>query len=224
MLHDLARQALAAEALALALSCIGQTTACPTADVPERACVDAELASDLVGWAARLSGRSQPAAAVLPLLQPLPLEELARTVCPERPGSCRGLVAAYNTVSRRIVYRATLDMRNPTDQAFIVHELVHWLQHLERGDAIEDSCRSVLAAEREAYAVQNQYLTRFQQLQRVGEMLRFTYCDASADARPPADPAVNFDASTGPITATQTVPMGPPPSTAAGVPAIGASR
>jgi hypothetical protein len=64
----------------------------------------------------------------------------------------------------------------------------------------------VLAAEREAYAVQNEYLTRFRQWQRVGEVLRFTFCNASPAASASA-PTVRFDASTGPITATHAMPM-----------------
>lgn len=208
----------------MVLACIGPAAACPTDGVPQRACIDAELAADLVGWASRLSGRAQPATAVLPRLQPLSHDDLARTVCPERPGSCRSLVAAYDTVGRRIVYRASFDLRDPTDQSFIVHELVHWLQQLERGEAIEASCQLVLAAEREAYAVQNQYLTRFGQSRRVGEMLRFTYCDPSADAAPPAEPTLRFDAPTGPITATDAAPLARPPAPAASVPASGTPR
>jgi hypothetical protein len=170
-----------------------------------RARIDAELGDDLAGWAARLTGRSVPTANPLPTFMPLPDDALANTVCPERPIGCRGLVAAYDTDRRRIVYRASLDMRDPTDQSFIVHELVHWLQHVERGPDFEASCESVLAAEREAYAAQNLYLIRFKQWQRVGEVLRFTFCNA--DARQAGEPTVRFDASTGPITATHPGPV-----------------
>lgn len=168
--------------------------------------VSAELAQDLLGWAQRLSGRQPVTGQTPPRLEPLDDEMLARTVCPDHPGACRGLVAAYDTDRRRIIYRASLDMRDPTDQSFIVHELLHWLQHVERGKALEASCESMLDAEREAYAVQNQYLSRFKQWQRVGDVLRFTFCSSHADS---AEPTVRFDASTGPITTTRVAP--PPP-------------
>ena len=172
--------------------------------------VDAELAADLVGWAQRLSGRASPAGAALPELQPLPDDELARTVCPQQPHACRGIVAAYDTTRRRIVYRMSLDMRDPTDQSFIVHELMHWLQHLQRGHDLERSCESVLVAEREAYAVQSRYLERFKQWQRVGEILRFTFCPQERPEHAQADePTVRFDASTGPITLARGAPTAP---------------
>jgi hypothetical protein len=178
-------------------------------DVPRHARIDAELAADLAGWAQRFSGLARLADAPLPALQPLAEDELARTVCPQQPGACRGIVAAYDTTLRRIVYRHTLDMREPMDQSFIVHELTHWLQHLQRGSDLEDSCASVIAAERQAYAAQNRYLDHFRQWQRAGEMLRFTFCpEDRPGGAPAAEPSVRFDASTGPIT----LPRAPAPA------------
>lgn len=169
-------------------------------DDSRHAVIDAELLLDFRGWASRLSGRAEPKDAAPPALIPLSIDDLTRTVCSSHPRGCSGLVAAYDTLGRRIVYRASLDMRDPTDQSFIVHELVHWLQHLAQGDRLDADCPAVLAAEREAYGVQNLYLARFKQWQRVGEVMRFTFCPADT-AGAAADPVVKFDASTGPITA-----------------------
>jgi hypothetical protein len=205
--HALARQAVAA-ALAVCGGAV-PVAADPRSQVSRHARVDAELAADLIGWAVRLSERTHPPREDPPALLPLADDELAMMVCPDRPGSCRGLVAAYDTDLRRILYRASLDMRDPTDQSFIVHELVHWLQHLDRGAALEASCESMLDAEREAYEVQNRYLVRFKQWQRVGEVLRFTFCNV-ADVHA-GEPTVRFDASTGPITATRAAPVASAP-------------
>lgn len=206
--QELAREVIAAGLVAL--GGMGDVAADPRALLPRHARVDPELAMDLIDWAVRMSGRTAPTKGSMPLLEPLSAEELSRTVCPNRPQSCRGLVAAYDTDRRRIVYRDTLDMRDPTDQSFIVHELVHWMQHLARGPALEETCDSVLAAEREAYEVQNRYLARFKQWQRVGEVLRFTFCNASAATA--TEPTVRFDASTGPITATHAAPRASQPN------------
>lgn len=208
MEHDRLRQVATAGIVLYAVACDAQPVRQDA--LPRYARVDTELAIDLAAWAARLSGRSVPPTTPMPGFMPLADDELAAAVCPTRPAACRGLVAAYDTDLRRIVYRATLDMRDPTDQSFIVHELVHWIQHLERGPALEATCESVLAAEGEAYAAQNRYLTRFKQWQRVGEVLRFTFCNASAGAQAD-EPTVRFDASTGPITATRAAPVASQP-------------
>ena len=119
----------------------------------------------MLGWACRLSDLALPQgglpADALPQPQPLVLADLAATVCPNAPASCRGLLAAYNTERRRIVYRDTLDMRNPIDQSFIVNELVHFFQHRTHGADLHVTCESVLASERQADDVQNAYLARF---------------------------------------------------------------
>lgn len=88
----------------------------------------------------------------------------------------QGLVAAYIIDQRRIVYRQDLDLGNDADNSFIVHEFVHALQQHHYGDRIFESCRSVMAMERHAYAAQQAYLESRGQLLRVGERLRFVGC------------------------------------------------
>jgi hypothetical protein len=127
----------------------------------------------------------------LPALHALPAADLAHRVCPERPEDCRTLVAVYDTDRVQVLYINTLDPRDETDQSFIVHELVHYLQHLRDGDKLFAGCAQVMAAETQAYDVQNRYLAHFKQWRRVGEMLRFTHCH-SAGADPlyrPDEPA-----------------------------------
>ncbi|WP_156901233.1 hypothetical protein [Azohydromonas australica] len=164
------------------------TAAPPAAAAPRpgHAAIDAVLAADLLDWASRLSGLPSPPGEPLPQLIPLPQREIEKTVCPERRGGCGSLVAVYDTDRRRVLYRDTLDMRDPTDQSFIVHELVHHLQFLQRGAALFATCQSTLAGEAQAYRVQNLYQTQFRQWQRMGEILRYMHCDGSTGAEPVA--------------------------------------
>ncbi|NML17672.1 DUF6647 family protein [Azohydromonas caseinilytica] len=196
------RSRLAGLALVLVLACgpslaAGEAThrhtlAASSAQAPPRsatarhALIDAPLAADLLGWASRLSGLPSPAGEPPPALVPLPPAQLQATVCPRHPQDCASLVAVYDTDRRRVLYRDTLDMRDPTDQSFIVHELVHHLQFLQRGDALFASCPSTLAGEAQAYRAQNLYQAHFRQWQRMGEVLRFMHCDGSPGGEPVA--------------------------------------
>jgi hypothetical protein len=87
-----------------------------------------------------------------------------------------GLVAAYLIDQRRIVYRDDLDLQNDADNSFIVHEFVHALQDRATGARQFASCAGALAAERQAYAVQQKYLRSRGQMLRVGDRLRGVGC------------------------------------------------
>jgi hypothetical protein len=140
--------------------------------------IDTARLRDLIAWAAEHRGRRLPAPGEAPILQALPEEQLRQTVCAElAQHACRGLVAAYEPARQRIVYRDTLDMRRPFDRSFIVHELVHWLQHRDGQATAGAECRAVLAAEREAYAAQNRYLHHHGVGSRVGFGLKFIACE-----------------------------------------------
>lgn len=89
----------------------------------------------------------------------------------------QGLMAAYIVDERRIVYRDDLNLDNDIDNSFLVHEFVHALQdHAQRGRLFE-TCADVIAAERQAYAVQQKYLRARGQLLRVGDRLRWVSCE-----------------------------------------------
>lgn len=147
-------------------------------------CVDDALLTDLIGWASRFSGLPAAPAHERPALQALTQPALAQRVCGEQARECRGLVAVYDTDRREIAYSDTLDLRDPTDQSYLVHELVHYLQHRRHGERMHLHCEAVLASEREAYAAQNRYLERFKQWRRAGEVMRFTRCPDEAAAEP----------------------------------------
>ena len=180
--------------LVLAAAAVGLGAGEPPGPGPHAA-IDAGLAADLMRWASRLSGLEDLAPGQPPALVPLTPKDIEANVCPASPNGCRSLVAVYDTVSRRVLYRSSLDMRDPTDQSFIVHELVHHLQYLHRGEAIFATCAATLESERQAYAAQNLYQQRFRQWQRMGEVMRFMHCE-EADG----EPTVHFGGS----------PVGPP--------------
>jgi hypothetical protein len=147
--------------------------------------IDPELAADLMRWASRLSGLEDLAPGQPPALLPLAPQDIEASVCPESPTGCRSLVAVYDTDTQRVLYRSSLDMRDPTDQSFIVHELVHHLQYLHRGRAIFATCTATLESERQAYAAQNLYQQHFRQWQRMGEVMHFMHCEeGSAGGEP----------------------------------------
>ena len=89
----------------------------------------------------------------------------------------RGLMAAYLLEERRIVYRDDLNLDNDADNSFLVHEFVHALQDHARRGRVFDTCADVLAAERQAYAVQQKYLRSRGQLLQVGDRLRWVGCE-----------------------------------------------
>lgn len=106
----------------------------------------------LLSWAVHLS--DYPAPEQPPALQFKPHNFFVEQVCGGK--ECRA-VGWYN--DHNIVY---IDERyHDTDSTFInsliVHELVHYLQHLSgRYDSL--SCEDSLAREREAYHIQNEYI------------------------------------------------------------------
>ena len=87
-----------------------------------------------------------------------------------------GLVAAYITAQHRIVHRDDLDIGNDIDNSFIVHEFVHALQDRLHQGRMFETCEGVMAAERQAYAVQERYLRSRGQMLQFGARLRTVGC------------------------------------------------
>jgi hypothetical protein len=87
-----------------------------------------------------------------------------------------GLVAAFIIGQHRIVYRDDLNLDDDTDNSFLVHEYVHALQSHYFGDQMFETCEGVMAAEKQAYAAQQQYLQARGQLLGVGDRLRQITC------------------------------------------------
>lgn len=123
----------------------------------------------------------------LPPVRVLHEVEIAALVCPKDPEHCEGIVATFETERYEILIRDSLNLENPADNSFLLHEIVHVLQWKARGDAIFKDCPEALRTEIEAYRVQNAYLKREGQFLRFGEMLMFTTCAAGTNTLFPRD-------------------------------------
>ena len=103
----------------------------------------------LFSWAIYLSGYEAPA--VFPDISFVPHAYLEQRACGGR--KCN-VVGWYN--DEGTIY---LDASRPIDRGVVVHEAVHWLQHLS-GLYDTKSCSDSVAREREAYSIQDEYETR----------------------------------------------------------------
>lgn len=130
----------------------------------------------LLRWAARLSRLPLPEDPELPRLVSLSPESLSRRVCPHSPGHCGSLVAAYRVTDGVILYRDTFDFHSALDRSYIVHELVHFLQHINTGDRLNENCDIIRDNERQAYIAQSRYLSRRGESFPIDEMMKLTYC------------------------------------------------
>lgn len=135
-----------------------------------------ELLIQLLAAAVQFSGLPPIHVSELPPVIVMPREELNRTVCAAQPVRCTGLMAALDTNGYRILVDDRLDLNDPTDNSFLVHEMVHVLQMKHSGSSRFTSCRSVIASEREAYDVQNRYLVQNRRPGEQGAMLRYARC------------------------------------------------
>jgi hypothetical protein len=138
--------------------------------------MDAQTIAYLLAAAIKLSGLPAVPAAQLPAFVPLPPAELRAEACKERVAACRGIMALYDMKGHRVLYRDDLDMDSPSDNSFIVHELVHVLQYAQSGERIYQDCPALVRTERAAYTVQNLYLNEQGQLLRVGRMMQMARC------------------------------------------------
>jgi len=138
--------------------------------------VDVELLTYLVAAAARLSSLDAMPVPQLPPVSQLPPAELRMVACPQRPADCADIAAFYDHDGNRILLRDDLDMASGADNSFLVHELVHVLEHRAKGAAFHADCNEALRSERKAYRVQNAYLREQGRLERHGDMLSHMNC------------------------------------------------
>ncbi len=162
----------------IALACVVAQAAQPTlrtlpADgVP----LDAQMRAQLMSDAVEFSDRPRPATPI-PTIVALPPDVFAQEVCRDDNIPCDSVLAAYDPKRLRVMYRASLDLSKVWERSFLVHELVHWLQHQAKPESHADaSCPDFKAAEREAYAVQNRFLRHHQSGRRAGTMLNMLHC------------------------------------------------
>jgi hypothetical protein len=116
----------------------------------------------------------------LPVVRQLSPAEMVREICPEKPEECLGVVAQYDWQSPQIRLSTVLDLGEVQGQSFLLHELVHALQHRYRPIYGSEDCHQNLLGEQEAYRVQNTYLALKGLQERHGARLRYVRCPADA--------------------------------------------
>lgn len=117
-------------------------------------------AKSMLRWAAKISDRPLPVGIKLPTLIPVKKESLAAIVCPKKPQDCASVAAAYSIETGEIMYRAAFVLSDVMHRSYIVHEMVHYLQHISQRTQLTRTCHQILKNEREAYGVQAAYLRR----------------------------------------------------------------
>lgn len=138
--------------------------------------LDSTLIAFLLQAAVSHSGFPAIPVESLPPIRAVTRNVIATEICPDKPEECQGMVAVFDTDRYRILYSEELDAENAADNSFLIHELVHVLQHKANGDKIFATCEAAMKTETEAYRAQNAYLKKEGQFLRFGESLAFTTC------------------------------------------------
>jgi len=131
-----------------------------------------ELCAVLLSWAIHLSDYERVEGC--PELRAVPHEWLEEQACSGR--SCK--VLGWYPGEGDVVY---LDERMDLEgdlfhSSIALHEIVHWLQGAT-GALLQD-CESSIQAEREAYAIQRQYLVEYGRYQPVDSVMPMLRCSS----------------------------------------------
>jgi len=171
-----------------------QTPVSPSTSIKPSAAkkFDEQNLERLLQWAARLTSRQYPLAAKVPRVIAASSVQLSSTICPDTPKACASVAAAYSVAKGSIVHRDTFDARRVLDRSFLVHELVHFLQHLEQGVELNLSCEVIRANETEAYLAQHAYLRRFGRPVPPGLYPSQVRCPPSMEASAPLEKSVDL--------------------------------
>lgn len=142
-----------------------------------------ELYVALLSWAITLSGYPPPARPPTVIKQPHSF--FVERACNGRECKVLGWYAGGN----KIYIDERLDPeRNLLASSIVVHEMVHYLQSVARGDdtltngaafGATPSCEQFLRWEREAYGAQREYILRYGAYLPVGLSMSHAYCEPS---------------------------------------------
>jgi hypothetical protein len=150
-----------------------------------------DLYATLLSWAVTLSG--YPAPPEPPIVVKEPHAFFVENACNKR--ECK--VLGWYAGGRNVYLDESLDPEvNLFASSILVHEMVHYLQGVARGDDalkggrafnIAPSCQQLVHWEFEAYAVQREYILRYGTYMPVGSAMLDAHCEddaASAPAKP----------------------------------------
>jgi len=139
-----------------------------------------DLYTVLLSWAVTLSG--YPAPAEPPVVIAKPHAFFVEQACNRQ--ECK--VLGWYAGGRNVYIDETLDPQNSLfASSIVVHEMVHYLQGVARGDAavggsafhVTPSCEQSVHWEREAYGVQREYILRYGAYLPVGRSLVHVHCE-----------------------------------------------
>ncbi len=133
--------------------------------------------------ASRLSGLPAVSIDQMAAVKSISQEEIVALQCPESPKDCDGMMAFYDIPKNTIFLKNTLDLDSTRDLSFLLHEMVHVLQHRSLGDVIFSDCENTVRSERAAYAVQNRFLINNGLFDRFGDSLAYMTCSNTQDAK-----------------------------------------
>lgn len=146
-----------------------------------------DLFAVLLSWAVTLSG--YPAPSVPPVVVSKPHAFFVQQACHGQP--CK--VLGWYVGGRNIYLDEQLDPQNDLFASSIaVHEMVHYLQGVARGDDVlqtgaaystAPTCEQAVQWEHEAYAVQREYILRYGAYLPVGASMLHVHCEPPAPAR-----------------------------------------
>jgi hypothetical protein len=145
-----------------------------------------DLYVTLLSWAVTLSGF--PAPAEPPEVVTVPHAFFVEHACNQR--ECK--VLGWYAGGRNIYVDETLDPETSLfASSIVVHEMVHYLQGVERGDDelkagvafnVAPSCQQLVHWEFQAYAVQREYILRYGTYLPVGISMLDVHCEPGAAA------------------------------------------
>ena len=153
-----------------------------------------DLYATLLSWAVTLSGYPTPAEP--PIVMTEPHAFFVDNACNHQ--ECK--VLGWYSGGRQLYLDETLDPENSLfASSIVVHEMVHYLQAVARGDASlgggaafdsAPSCQQFVHWEFEAYAVQREYILRYGSYLPVGGAMLDAHCepdggDTAAASAPP---------------------------------------
>jgi len=140
-----------------------------------------DLYATLLSWAVTLSG--YPAPAEPPVIVPKPHAFFVQQACHGQ--ECK--VLGWYAGGRNLYVDEALDPENNLfASSIVVHEMVHYLQGVARGDdalasgaafTVRPSCTQVVRWEREAYSVQREYIMRYGAYLPIGVSMSHVQCE-----------------------------------------------
>lgn len=134
-----------------------------------------ELFAVLLSWAVTLSGYGTPAE--VPQVAQVSHQYLVQHACGGR--ECK--VMGWFPPGKVVYIDERLNARDSLVAAsIVVHEMVHYLQQQSGkfGDGVD--CHTAIAREREAYAVQREFILRYGVYQPVGASMHNVGCELTA--------------------------------------------